>query len=714
MTEESKVSKKTESKTAESKVKEKPEKKAEQNLTDKSKKLIIIVTSIIIAAAAVLGVVLYFSLNKKPEPEPSAVALKAEMVTLEYDSAVYNRGELTPTVSVVVDGTKLSATEYIVSYSNNINVGTAKVSVSAKQDSRVITGSVEKTFEIKKATIGEIKGLESVAYSGADQSPMIYIEGIHLNTDFVVSWEYKALGADDSTYVALDKQVNNFKQVGEYRVKATGQGNYEGTQTGVYVIYNVMANILFETPKVVGYTGVSQVPTIKVGELVEGQDYTVSWMFKASHETEDSYYREYVLDEDASKNFVDAGTYKVIVQGLGIYGGTKTDTFVIEALDVAEPVFAGTGTYSGYTQNPVYEVSTLIKDKDYITSWKFRTFGGEYADYVLDEDSGKNFINAGEYQLTVKGINNYKGEEVAVFTIEKGEFFSTVDRESYKYNYNTDAISVDGNVSGGAVSYIYTAVAADKENPEAASWKPYTTDLIINAGTYYVCAVIAETDNYNECYSHYDEFVVSRDEMTGLSDFVDAVYDGTSKKQTIEIFSSTGVKLQENVDYQINWLYRTSMTDGEIPYDVSGNFVEAGVYTAYLYAIGNYTEGAITTPTTAMFTIQKAEWAEDVSLTNINLREGDPLNIRIYADVPDGYEGAFEEYVEDNGGTIKYYYNTGSMDYDSVDPAWVEFDPTNKDFTIGTYFIYIEVSGNLNINNIRSNVVYLSVTTTGA
>ena len=53
-----------------------------------------------------------------------------------------------PEVTVTVDGKKLEAADYTASYANNVNAGTAKVTITGKND---YTGSVEQTFKINKA-----------------------------------------------------------------------------------------------------------------------------------------------------------------------------------------------------------------------------------------------------------------------------------------------------------------------------------------------------------------------------------------------------------------------------------------------------------------------------------------------------------------------------------------------------------------------------------
>ncbi|MBO5522406.1 MAG: fibronectin type III domain-containing protein, partial [Roseburia sp.] len=72
-------------------------------------------------------------------------------ITLSETSCVYDGYEKTPEVTVVLDGkTLMNGTDYTVSYQNNVSVGTASVTITG--DEVHYTGTVTKTFSIKKRT----------------------------------------------------------------------------------------------------------------------------------------------------------------------------------------------------------------------------------------------------------------------------------------------------------------------------------------------------------------------------------------------------------------------------------------------------------------------------------------------------------------------------------------------------------------------------------
>lgn len=83
--------------------------------------------------------------------EPDVLDLKDAEVTLGKTSYIYNGKEQKPSVKVVIGGRELAeGTDYTLAYADNINAGTAKVTVQAK--SEAYTGSNTVEFTIQKAS----------------------------------------------------------------------------------------------------------------------------------------------------------------------------------------------------------------------------------------------------------------------------------------------------------------------------------------------------------------------------------------------------------------------------------------------------------------------------------------------------------------------------------------------------------------------------------
>ncbi|MDE7083183.1 MAG: MBG domain-containing protein, partial [Clostridia bacterium] len=80
----------------------------------------------------------------------TAASVSSATINLSQTSLVYTSGELKPTVtSVTIGSTTVPSSDYTISYSNNIIVGTATVTITAKNN---YTGTCSTTFTITKAT----------------------------------------------------------------------------------------------------------------------------------------------------------------------------------------------------------------------------------------------------------------------------------------------------------------------------------------------------------------------------------------------------------------------------------------------------------------------------------------------------------------------------------------------------------------------------------
>ena len=134
---------------------------------------------------------------------------------------VYDGVAKHPTVTVKDDGTTLrKGTHYKVTYSNNINAGTASITITGIGQ---YFGSVKKSFSIEPKDIVPVVTLnkKSFVYNGAAQRPTVTVKD-----------EDTALTADDYTVT----WPSGSTEVGTYNVIVTLKGNYSGTASAIYEI----------------------------------------------------------------------------------------------------------------------------------------------------------------------------------------------------------------------------------------------------------------------------------------------------------------------------------------------------------------------------------------------------------------------------------------------------------------------------------------------
>ncbi len=104
-------------------------------------------------------------------------------ITLSQNIYTYDGSEKTPDVSVVLDGrTLIKDIDYTLSYSNNINVGIATVTITGKGD---YTDVVSKTFNIKEvANSGSCGDGLTWKITGKEKSLTLSIDGTGKMTDY--------------------------------------------------------------------------------------------------------------------------------------------------------------------------------------------------------------------------------------------------------------------------------------------------------------------------------------------------------------------------------------------------------------------------------------------------------------------------------------------------------------------------------------------------
>ena len=146
-------------------------------------------------------------------------------ITLSKSSVLYSGNAVKPKVTVK-DGSKtlVQNTDYVIRYTNNVNVGTASVIIAGKGD---YVGRVTKTFKILAVGTKNISNCTitlsktSMTYTGSSLKPKVTVKDgsktLTLTTDYVVRY------------------VNNVAK-GTASVVISGRGDYTGTVTKTFTI----------------------------------------------------------------------------------------------------------------------------------------------------------------------------------------------------------------------------------------------------------------------------------------------------------------------------------------------------------------------------------------------------------------------------------------------------------------------------------------------
>ena len=311
----------------------------------------------------------------------------------------YDGTEKKPEVTVKSGSKQLTAgTDFTVSYTDNINVGTAKAVITGKGN---YSGTITKSFKITQADLSKFTAslsVDSFIYDGAEKKPEVTVKSDNAQltaaTDFTVSYS---------------SNVN----AGTATVTITGKGNYSGSIKKQFTITpadfsRFSAELSADT---VTYTGSAQKPgaTVKSGDkvLVSGTDFTVSY-----------------------SNNTNTGTAKATIKGKGNYSGTITKEFTITPADISQltaSLSADIFRYNGAEQKPSVTVKsgdkTLVPDTDFTVS---------YSDN----------IDVGTATVTITGQGNYTGSMTRTFTITNARIPAVITAKSVTLNQSTKKTSV--------------------------------------------------------------------------------------------------------------------------------------------------------------------------------------------------------------------------------------------------------------------------------
>ena len=248
---------------------------------------------------------------------------------------IYTGEELEPKVTVKVGNQILTeGWDYSVDYSNNVNAGTATVTVTGRRD---FTGEKAATFTIDPADLGVLAeqgkltmtlkkteypyGDAIYTFSGGENKPGATLT---LADDDDYEWNNPVLALGTSYTLSFE----NYIEAGTAMAIATGMGNYGGMCTAEYTINPLDLNDLYSaTVASATYNGKAQTPTISMYTsygyskdyyLTEGTDFTVTgWA-----------------------NNTNAGTATVTVTGAGNnFTGSREIDFTISPMSLSERDF---------------------------------------------------------------------------------------------------------------------------------------------------------------------------------------------------------------------------------------------------------------------------------------------------------------------------------------------------------------------------------------
>ena len=381
-------------------------------------------------------------------------------------------------------------TDYTVAYSNNVNAGTATITLTGKGNYQ---GTQTKTFVIDALPLvaNGVTGVKNKVYSGTvTQNPTVKVNGVTLKKDIDYTLTYE----------------KNTK-VGTAKVKVNGKGNYKGTVTKSFKITKAsVKKASVKNVKTKVYTGkkITQKPVVKVGgrTLKKGKDYTITYV-----------------------NNRNIGTAKMTIKGKGNYKGSITKKFKIRKASIADADIGEIDdrTFTGKEIEP--SPSVRIGKK------KLK----EGTDYTLSYDDN---LNVGQATVRIKGKGNYKGSETTTFRINKAEMKNTKVTGIKNKGYTGKAVKQDPDVTLNGVKL--------KENRDYEL--SYENNVEVGTATIYITG---KGNMTGKLKANFQIKMMSLADAK-ISEIDDQTYTGGAITPSVKV-TYNGDTLKQGTDYSVSY-----------------------------------------------------------------------------------------------------------------------------------------------------------------
>lgn len=365
----------------------------------------------------------------------------------------YTGAAIEPALTVKKGSLSLRKDEdYTVDFSGNVNVGTAKATLTGNGTS--FRGSKEIKFNIvaKQITADNVTlNHNSMKYTGANLYPVptvtVYLTRSNPTYNLAPS-EYS---------VSYKNNVN----VGTGTVTVTGKGNYTETVDKNFQITSADGDININSAKIAAiadqtYTGSAIRPGISVtlnGKSLSSSAYDVNYL-----------------------NNVNAGTATVYITGKGKYGGSAQATFKIKPANISSVSVSGLTAqkYTGFAVQPslilAYGGRTLREGTDYT---------------LVFTDNAK----LGNGKVAISGMGNFTGTVNKTFPITKqGSEGEKEKVEATSFTLNKEYTTT----SGGSVT-LTPILTPENANKYQIRWSSGNSSFVFTNGAGKSTAITTES-----------------------------------------------------------------------------------------------------------------------------------------------------------------------------------------------------------------------------
>lgn len=447
--------------------------------------------------------------------------------------------------------TLTKGTDYTLAYENNTEVGEATVTVTGKGN---YTGT--RTLKFKIAAAGSaLTAASSVTKTYNGQGQLLDGDDLKVKageTLLALDTDYTAAYAPVSDGASLDNGAP--KTAGTYVVTITATGSYSGTAQTTFIIAPALIDALTTGETSFTYDGGPHAPEIteiKAGSLgLTAGDYTVVYKDSAGAEN--------------SAVPTEAGTYSMIVTGVGNFTGKKTVSFTISAGKTLSADTPANQVYNGLPYQPHPQVKAgnrvLTENTDYTLA---------YPDDVT---------NAGAKAVSISGAGNYNGASGSfAYSITAKDLSDTAEIQVYI----PDQV-YDGTAKTPSPVVTYRTKDGRTLLLTEGNTRDFTVEFSANTATGTATVTLTGHGNYTGTRTQTFQITAAAGKnLTVTATPASFIYNGSEQTPTVTVKDGNRA-LTEGVDYTLSY---TAVT-GKL--GLNGKPQDAGAYDVVVTGRGNY------------------------------------------------------------------------------------------------------------------------------
>lgn len=533
-------------------------------------------------------------------------------------------------------------------------------------------------------------GKYTVTYQLLDTDNTCWADGTIANK--VVTWEIRQATPSVTTKPTTDT-ITYSNNLGKYLLNG-GVGSVEGVfiwenSSLLPKVADKTANVVFK-PNNTNYSNITfEIDITVVALKLSVPSVSGSYVYNKSEQSVvlNNVIEKY-MSQSGSASGTNAGNYTLTFTLLDTDNTcwndetitSKNVIWTIEKADYTSEVKNSGYTYSGVVSSPSI---TNNPENSGVVYYYSNSIDGEYNEY---KGLNNKSLNAGVYYMyaVIAESNNYKSVTTSkiTFSVLRATITPSINMENYVYAGEVSAPSVSGMIEQGTISYYYKK-SLDSEGTEFVG----IIGTSLDAGEYYIYAVISQTANYNSAVTEAKKFVIEK------------------AQGTFEIDKESGSIKYPNTD---KVTIKNKVGDGEISVASNKAIVEISysdpVVSLKALGIGE----VLVTITLKEGTNYKGDYVEyTLSIEKGTLVLGSDYNVTGYNAQYDGLSHKIEVVCNIVGATISYSdTEKGSYSNNGDDYKYTNYTDGAK---IVYYKInvanYEEVVGSSSVNILRRKLV---------